>query len=75
MRHTLENHSLYIQLINSNKPLSDMTNKELQIIRNETGDTDLFFKAEDILYKRKAIKSTILGDISKMTGGNIIIEK
>ena len=73
LRHSLELHREYIGL--QNKPISDMTNRELQVVRTETPSFGELEQAEKELKKRGKITLTGMESFTKVTGGKIISEE
>jgi len=73
MKHTLELHRQYIAL--QNKPLANMTNRELRIIETETPSFDELEQVQQELKGRGIIKQTGIEAFQTMTGANIIIEE
>ena len=70
LKHTLELHREYIAL--EDKPIANMTNRELQVVRTETPSFSELQSVENELRRRGAISETVFESIGRMTGGKII---
>jgi hypothetical protein len=64
-------HREYVKIVNEGKPITELNNKELRILRSETASIELFFKIEDELKKRGAISHTFRDSFKSMTGSSI----
>ena len=72
IKHSVELHEEYIAI--SDKPIKDMTIRQLQVVRTETPSFNVLEEVEQELKKRKLLHATGQESIKQMTGGKIITE-
>jgi hypothetical protein len=75
MKPSIERQRQFIAIKNQHKPISELTNEELKLIRIETGNMAEYFQVEEELKRRGKIKQTFSDKLYKMTGSKIIIEE